>query len=167
MLLAYEQIYFDAWEPEYNLSLIAGKVEITPEVRKKLSYGGKISTKDRIGPNHPNYGKPAWNRGKSPSDQTRKKMKESAKNKPVITDEHRKNLSIANVGNQNSKGRPAWNKGKALHYPVWNKGKKLGPTGKPGPNKNKPRSEETKAKHKATLAAKKQAKLAEQLMAAE
>jgi len=37
ILIEREQFYFDSLKPEYNISKIAGKTEMTPEIRKKLS----------------------------------------------------------------------------------------------------------------------------------
>lgn len=47
----------------------------TPEARRKISQS-------KMGENNPQFSKPAWNRGKSPSDETRHKQSEAAKGRP-------------------------------------------------------------------------------------
>ena len=87
-----------------------------PEVRQKKSEALK-------GENNPNYGKPAWNKGKSASEETRRKQSEALKGE-----------------NHYNYGKPAWNRGKSASEETrrkqseahkgnssWNTGKKLGP----------------------------------------
>ena len=83
-LITLEQGCFDQMKPEYNMSLIAGRPEHTPSVRKKMSDAKKGKPSPKKG--KPS-GKPAWNKGKSPSKETCAK------------------ISLKNTGN------PAWNKG--------------------------------------------------------
>ena len=54
------------------------------------------------GENNPNYGKPAWNKGKHHTEETRKKMREAMKGK--------------NRGNIATKGRHWYNNGKENKY---------------------------------------------------
>ena len=54
-------------------------------------------------------GKQAWNKGKSPSVETRKKMSEAKKN---MSEETRKKMSEARKGNTNVRGRHWYNNGK-------------------------------------------------------
>ncbi len=123
-LLIYEQCLLDLWKPEYNLSVIAGRVEFTEEVRRKISEGNK--------------GKPGVNSGrKFPASFGRKisKSKKGVPNPKVSvalkgrrlplevrrkisqsisayekTDEHKHNLSISLKGNKNGRA----NKGRTL-----------------------------------------------------
>lgn len=55
-----------------------------------------------------------WNKGVKFSDELRKKLSESAKNKPPISEETREKL----------RKRVPWNKGKKINNEPWNKGKK-------------------------------------------
>ena len=56
------------------------------------------------GENSPNYGKPSWNKGKHPSEETRKKMREAKKGEKNpnygkhFSEEHKNKLSAANKG---------------------------------------------------------------------
>lgn len=61
-------------------------------------------------------GKPAWNKGISSSEETRRKQSEAHKN---ITEETRKKMSKAH------KGHTTWNKGKKGAQKAWNKGKPM------------------------------------------
>ena len=59
----------------------------------------------KSGENNPNFGKPAWNNGKHPSEESRKKMSEARKGKPSCmkgkhhSAEARKKISEAQTGN--------------------------------------------------------------------
>lgn len=87
-------------------------------------------TKEKIGkslsgPNHPNFGKPAWNRGKKASEETKKKQSDS------------------------HKGQISWLKGtKGLIHPSEETKEKQRKAllGKPNPHRSHPCSEETKEK---------------------
>lgn len=69
-----------------------GRMYFTPEVRRRISEGNKGKKMD------PLVVKKAWKTRRRlghghPSEETRKKMSESAKNKPPISDIHRKRIS--------------------------------------------------------------------------
>ena len=42
MLLFYEQSFIDAWKPAYNMSKIAGRIEMTEEVCHKISVANRV-----------------------------------------------------------------------------------------------------------------------------
>ena len=65
---------------------------LTDETKKKMSETKK-------GEKNPNYGKPALNKGKSPSDETRKKMSDAKKNPSIET---RQKLSTATLGRRHT-----------------------------------------------------------------
>ena len=84
---------------EYNIANGGnGKGTVSEETKIKLS---EINS----GSNHPQYGKPAWNRGKTTPDDVKKKISEANKGHKV-SEESRKKMSEAH------KGQTAWNRGK-------------------------------------------------------
>lgn len=88
------------------------------ETRKKIG-------RSLLGENHPNFGKPAWNRGKKASEETKKKQSDS------------------------HKGQISWLKGtKGLIHPSEETKEKQRKAllGRPNPHRSHPCSEETKEK---------------------
>ena len=74
---------------EYNIANGGnGKGTVSEETKIKLS---EINS----GSNHPQYGKPAWNRGKTTPDDVKKKMSEANKGKHFASEETRKKMSEA------------------------------------------------------------------------
>lgn len=97
-LAFFEQIYITGLEPALNKSRLAYRVEMTPEVRGKISAKNKGKTAWNKGvPQPPEKGqrhsqimtgKPAWNKGISTgpeSDETRSKKSIAKKGKPSNT----------------------------------------------------------------------------------
>lgn len=82
-LLMFEQLFISAFKPRYNLSSIAGKVEMTKSVLKKIY---------------------AWRFDKKKSSKAFKKISKALKGRP-LSKEQRINIGIG------QKGRKAWNKG--------------------------------------------------------
>lgn len=136
-LLLYEQIAFAALKPKLNLSLIAGKVEFTPEILAKAQ---------------------AWKDDPIKGPEAFAKISSSNKGK-TKSDEEKARMSAIR------KGRPAWNKGilfteehKAKLRANSQKGKKISPEaaatraaarfGKPGPNAGRIFSAESREKMK-------------------
>ena len=94
VLIEREQYFMDILQPEYNLSKIAGRIEMTPEVRTKMSTAliGNTRTKG-----HKHTGK------------TKRKIGAAMRgNKYMLghihTEETRAKLSIALQGNKNTLG---------------------------------------------------------------
>jgi len=90
-LLYYEQRFMDAWKPDYNISKVAGKPSLTPDIIKKISESM---------------------RGKKASPGTRSKMSESQKGNSNClghrhTIETRNKISDSLLGNKHSVGRVA------------------------------------------------------------
>ncbi len=86
-----EQLCFDVFKPEYNMSLTAGRVDYTPEIRKSMG---------RQGPDHHMYGKNhrpesiAKNRAAHPSEKgTNTKLKENQVKEIILSDKTAKELS--------------------------------------------------------------------------
>jgi hypothetical protein len=122
MLLFYEQLFIDAWNPEYNISKIAGRIEMNDYVRNKISnskMGHTVSESARKAISERMKGKQyskghkvpyesrkilsAINTGKIASDETKRKMSESHKGNQCakgykFSVEQRKNVSLANKG---------------------------------------------------------------------
>lgn len=82
-LLLYEQIAFTALKPKLNLSLVAGKVEFTPEILAKAQ---------------------AWKNDPIKGPEAFAKISKSNIGR-VLSKEHRNNIGIG------QRGRVAWNKG--------------------------------------------------------
>lgn len=109
-------------------------------------------------------GRPSWNKGKHPSDETRRKMSNAKKGKPAwnkgktgfvsprkgkhLSEETKKKLSESHKGKGHpwSKGKPSHNKGKPMSEEQKRKISEAN-KGKPG----HPKSEETKKKISETL----------------
>lgn len=95
MLLQYEQAYLDVIKPRYNLSAIAGKIEMTPEVRAKIGASN-------LG--HERYKCPetrkklsAASKGRKVSPETRAKLRASVTGFRH-TDEAKQKISVAHAG---------------------------------------------------------------------
>ena len=63
-LIKTEQSCLNFMNSDYNMSSVAGKIEMTEEVRKKISEANK-GKPSLIGEDHPNFGKAPWNKGKT------------------------------------------------------------------------------------------------------
>lgn len=69
MLIPFEQMCIDTLAPEYNGSKIAGRVEVTPEIRQKISAAnkGKVGCWKGIkGTAHPSFGRTDMQGEKNP-----------------------------------------------------------------------------------------------------
>jgi len=96
----------------YNKREAGDKGHLSEESRLKCSLhnkGKKViiteTTKQKI--SQALKGRPAKNKGISPSEETKKKLsiRNKGKKKPAFTEEHKRKLS------ESHKGKPAWNKG--------------------------------------------------------
>jgi group I intron endonuclease len=116
-LTRYEQVLVDLYKPAYNSRLICvdsglgtTRSEETKQKQSKSLLGHVVSeeTKQKIsiansGENHPNFGKPAWNKGLSPSEETRQKISEAQTGKTKkrgyhLSEETRQKMSISHMG---------------------------------------------------------------------
>jgi group I intron endonuclease len=113
LLIPWEQVYLDSWNPEYNIARVAGSplgVKHSLETRMKVSAAMKgrtfsVEHRGKIGAAHKgrirsaehraNLG--AAHRGKVASIESRVKMSEARKGRPK-SDETRKRMSIARKG---------------------------------------------------------------------
>jgi len=139
-LTRYEQELVDKYKPEelYNICLecvdsLLG-VKRSEETRKNMSIA-------RSGKNNPNYGKPAWNRGKHHSEEARRNIRIASKKHFASPrgEETRRKISIAQIGENNH----FYGK----HLSEEHKSKiSVANSGKNNPNYGKHRSEETKRK---------------------
>lgn len=91
-LIEREQFWIDEVEPEYNLSSIAGRAEMTPEVRKKMSESHK-GNQNALGHRH--------------SEEARKKISEK-------TRKAMRNPEVISKLSKCKKGKSPWNKGKKV-----------------------------------------------------
>ncbi len=123
-LIFYEQQFLDQWVPEYNLSTVAGRVEFTDEVRRKISEGNKGKPGVNLGRKFPkSFGRKiskskkgvpnpkvsaALKGRKLPLEQRHKISEAMREHEKSIT--HKRKLSEALKGNQNGKA----NKGRML-----------------------------------------------------
>lgn len=130
--IMHEQACLDAFDPEYNHSKIAGKVEFTQEVRRKLSIAGA--------------GKIPHNKGKSASDETKRRLSDSHKGQ-IPTPETIAKIVAKNTGRKKTLET-------CRRISVGRKGKGLG--------KGKPWTEARRAKHAATIAKRKELKNVDQ-----
>lgn len=106
MLIFYEQMFIDAWKPGYNISSIAGRPDMTDDVKYKISLAntGRIFSDDtRHNMSIAKVGN-QYCKGRINSDYTRKKMSVSATGKKH-SDEHNRNMGLSKKGNQYWKGR--------------------------------------------------------------
>ena len=86
----------------YNLTTGGEGCSRCEETRRKIAEAN-------TGENHPNYGKPPWNKGKKTSDETRRKQSDAKKGKkrPPFSDETRRKMSEAQKGEKNANyGKP-------------------------------------------------------------
>jgi len=145
MLLEREQYYLDTLNPKLNVCPTAGSnlgkiyLPFTEDHKRKIGEASKgrihtEETKKKIGDVH---------RGKSMSEESRRKMSKSHSSK-ILTEEHKENISLSTKGKK---------KGPFSDEHRKNISKSL--KGKSTWNKGIPRSEETKAKIRATIRKKK------------
>jgi len=118
VLLWYEQQFLDAWKPEYNKSGIAGRVEITEDVRKKLSEirmgrkcpwvtqykkGMRLSEEVKRRMSIAKIGN-QYSKGKILSEDTRERISDSLKGR-IFSAEHKRKIGLASKGNKIWEGR--------------------------------------------------------------
>jgi len=106
MLLYYEQQFLDAVVPDYNLSMIAGKVEMTEVVRGKIAAAMRGS-RINVGRKHTAESRHINSLSKiglRHSEETKRKISAAQKGKAhtVFTDEMRKKMSISQTGRKHS-----------------------------------------------------------------
>ena len=89
-LIEREQYYIDTLKPEFNICLTAG----TPVGGMK---GRHHTEESKIKNSNSHKGKPSPNKGKSPSEETRKKMSESGKLKK-LSEEHKRKIGLSGLG---------------------------------------------------------------------
>ena len=95
-VLWYEQQFIDQLVPEYNMSEIAGKVEMTDSVRHKISEAQKgVPRTYMLGTQHA--------KGFRWSDEDKRKISEHSKGRKHSEDTKHK-ISVSMIGNQHSKG---------------------------------------------------------------
>lgn len=100
---------------------------LSEEHRKKLSEAMRLVRQKKA------WGKgvPSWNKGVSPSEQTREKISQSLRGRPML-EVTRAALLKANLGNAYTKGRPISpeHREKLKGRTAWNKGKPILPQAK-------------------------------------
>jgi len=124
VLISREQYYMDTINPSYNIQKIAGKPPSPKGIKRSLAtrekhrmaqLGKKIPYAPRpsnSGENHKNFGKPLpeeikkkiskANKGKTRSDEFRKKMSEIAMSRGPVTEETRLKISESSKGRKQS-----------------------------------------------------------------
>jgi group I intron endonuclease len=140
-LLDCEQQYLDN-KPGYNLSFVAGRVEMTDKVKEKLS----MKAKGRIPSEEARHHMSEAQTGRILTEEDKKKVSDAkiGKNRQPFSEEWKHNLSRSLIGNQYAKG------GKAFtgHHHTEEAKRKLSVIFKG--KKRKPFTEETK--HKMSIA---------------